>query len=107
MPKVRHTAAVDVEQIEWSKSARDEAGEWDYAEVRRTAAMRWRRAITTSTTATARGGAERDRPLRRAEPRAAKENVGFHWNALHDELGRARGAVSARKAIAGAATSAR
>ena len=71
------------DQIEWSKSARDEAGEWDYAEVRRTAAMRCASCNHYFD--------DSDRTRRELNatgrfvvqnPRAAKENVGFHWNAL-------------------------
>jgi phage terminase large subunit GpA-like protein len=71
------------EQIEWSKTARDENGEWDFAEVRRTAAMRCvscnfyfddsdrvRRELNTTGRFVAQN------------LRAAKENVGFHWNSL-------------------------
>jgi hypothetical protein len=71
------------DQIEWSKSARDEHGEWDYAEVRRTTSMRC--AICNHYFD------DSDRTRRELNAtgrfipqnsRAAKESVGFHWNAL-------------------------
>jgi Phage terminase large subunit (GpA) len=71
------------EQIEWSKSARDEAGEWDYAEVRRTAAMRCASCNhyfdDSDRTRRELNATGRFIPQ---NPRAAKESVGFHWNAL-------------------------
>ena len=71
------------EQVEWSKTARDENGEWDFAEVRRTAALRCVSCnfhfddsdrIRRELNATGRFVVQ--------NPRAAKENVGFHWNSL-------------------------
>jgi phage terminase large subunit GpA-like protein len=71
------------ENIEWSKSARDEHNNWDYEEVKRTTVLvcegcgnhfedndRTRRELN----ATGRFVA--------TNPKAASENVGFHWNAL-------------------------
>ena len=71
------------EQVEWSKSARDDFGEWDFEEVRRTAALRCE--------ACGRHYEDSDRARRelnatgrfvRMNPKAAAQNVGFHWNAL-------------------------
>lgn len=71
------------ENVEWSKSARNEHDEWDYEEVKRTTVLqcegcnhnfedsdRTRRELN----ATGRFVA--------SNPRAASENVGFAWNAL-------------------------
>jgi phage terminase large subunit GpA-like protein len=71
------------ENVEWSKSAKDDTGDWDFAEVRRTAALRCR--------ACNHYFEDTDRMRRELNargqfiaqnPKAASENVGFHWNAL-------------------------
>jgi phage terminase large subunit GpA-like protein len=71
------------ESVEWSKTAKDDAGEWDFAEVRRTTSMRCE--------ACGHHYDDHDRTRRllnatgsfvSQNPRAAAENVGFHWNAL-------------------------
>ena len=71
------------EQIEWSKSARDDQGEWDYAEVRRTAAMRCASCNhyfdDSDRTRRELNATGRFIPQ---NPRAAKESVGFHWNSV-------------------------
>ena len=95
------------DQIEWSKSARDEAGEWDYAEVRRTAAMRCASCNHYFD--------DSDRTRRELNatgrfvvqnPRAAKESAGFHWNALCTmSWGRACRAICGRRPSPGVATS--
>ena len=71
------------ENVEWSKSARNEHDEWDYEEVKRTTVLqcqgcnhnfedsdRTRRELNTTGRFVA------------CNPRAASENVGFAWNAL-------------------------
>ena len=71
------------ENVEWSKSARNEDDEWDYEEVKRTTVLqcggcnhnfedndRTRRELNASGRFVA------------TNPRAAAENVGFAWNAL-------------------------
>jgi hypothetical protein len=71
------------EQIEWSKDARDESGEWDFQRVRDTTAMRC---------ASCNHYFEDSDRMRRelnltgryviTNPNAPKENAGFHWNGL-------------------------
>jgi hypothetical protein len=71
------------ENVEWSKDARDETGEWNFARVRETASLRcegcghypedsdrMRRVLNAT---------GRYVP---ANANASPENVGFHWNAL-------------------------
>lgn len=71
------------EAVEWSQLARDEHGEWDYKEVRRTTVLRCescnydhedcdrvRRALAATG------------QFVRQCPQASAECVGFHWNAL-------------------------
>jgi phage terminase large subunit GpA-like protein len=71
------------ECVEWSKSARDETGEWDFDEVRRTTALRCESCNHYFN--------DSDRMRRelnatgqfiKKNPKASAENVGFHWNAL-------------------------
>jgi phage terminase large subunit GpA-like protein len=73
----------DWDNVEWSKDARDANGNWDFAAVRETTALRcnacnhyfpdtdaMRRILNASG------------QFVRTNPNAAPENVGFHWNAL-------------------------
>ena len=71
------------ENVEWSKAARGDGGEWNYEEVRR----------TTSLLCEGCGQAFEDSDRTRRElnetgryiasnPSANSENVGFHWNSL-------------------------
>ena len=82
-PRCSHRQAFLWENVEWSKTARDELGEWDFGEVRRTASLRCegcghhfadtdrnRRELNSSGRFVARN------------PKASAENAGFHWNAL-------------------------
>jgi hypothetical protein len=71
------------EQVEWSKDARDESGEWDFQKVRDTSSMRC--------AACNHYFEDSDRTRRElnlsgryvvTNPNAPKENAGFHWNAL-------------------------
>lgn len=71
------------ENVEWSKSARDETGEWDFTEVRRTTILRcehcnhyFEDSDATRRMLNATGH------FVRTNPNASVENVGFHWNAL-------------------------
>lgn len=82
-PKCDHRQPFRWECVEWSKSARDEQGEWDFAEVRRTASLRCESCNhyfdDSERTRRELNATGKFIPL---NPRAAKENVGFHWNAL-------------------------
>jgi phage terminase large subunit GpA-like protein len=71
------------EQVEWSKDARDESGEWDFQKVRDTTSMRCASCNHYFD--------DSDRTRRElnlsgrylvTNPNAPKENAGFHWNAL-------------------------
>jgi hypothetical protein len=71
------------ENVEWSKDARDESGDWNFAEVRATASLRCE--------GCGHQFEDSDRTRRRLNasgryvaqnPNASPENVGFHWNAL-------------------------
>lgn len=71
------------ENVEWSKSARDETGEWDFTEVRRTTILRcehcnhyFEDSDATRRMLNANGH------FVRTNPNASVENFGFHWNAL-------------------------
>src|SRR5208283_2979337 len=71
------------ENIEWSKSARNDEGEWDYEQVRATASMR-----CASCNHYFDDSDKTRRELNATGQfipqnlQASKENVGFHWNAL-------------------------
>jgi hypothetical protein len=71
------------ENIEWSKSARNDEGEWDYEQVRATASMRCASCnhYFDDSDKTRRELNATGRYIPQNE-RASKENVGFHWNAL-------------------------
>jgi len=71
------------ENIEWSKSARDENDNWDYQAVRQTTVL--------LCSGCSRPFEDTDRQRRElcasgkyvaANPKASAENAGFHWNAL-------------------------
>ena len=71
------------ENVEWSKSARNDEGEWDFEQVRATASMR-----CASCNHYFEDSDKTRRELNATgqfipqNTRASKENVGFHWNAL-------------------------
>lgn len=71
------------ENVEWSKSARNDEGEWDYEQVRATASMHCAACNhyfdDSDKTRRELNGTGRFIPQ---NTRASKENVGFHWNAL-------------------------
>jgi phage terminase large subunit GpA-like protein len=71
------------ENVEWSKSARNDEGEWDYEQVRATASMRCASCnhYFDDSDKTRRELNATGRYIPQNE-RASKENVGFHWNAL-------------------------
>ncbi len=71
------------ENIEWSKSARDENGQWDFGEVRRTASLRCEGCgFQFEDTDRTRRELNATGSFVPQNPRAARENVGFHWNSL-------------------------
>ncbi len=82
-PHCHHRQPWKWEQIEWSKDARDEDGQWDFQRVRET---------TTMTCASCNHIFEDGDRTRRelnltgryvaTNPNASKENAGFHWNSL-------------------------
>jgi phage terminase large subunit GpA-like protein len=82
-PHCHHRQPFKWEQVEWSKDARDETGEWDFQRVRDT---------TTMTCASCNHIFDDSDRMRRelnltgryvvTNPNAPKENAGFHWNAL-------------------------
>ena len=71
------------ENVEWSKSARNDEGEWDYEQVRATASMHCASCNhyfdDSDKTRRELNATGRFVPQ---NTRASKENVGFHWNAL-------------------------
>lgn len=82
-PHCHHRQPFKWEQVEWSKDARDESGEWDFQQVRDTTTMhcvscnhyfedsdRTRRELNNTGCYVT------------TNPKAPKENAGFHWNAL-------------------------
>ena len=99
LPRCGHRQPFKWECVEWSKSARDEFGDWDFDEVRRTTAMRcescnhhfddgdrMRRELNATASSSSKN------------PKASKENVGFHWNALCAmSWGQLGGVLSARQ----------
>ncbi len=71
------------ENLEWSKTARDEGGSWDFAEVRRTASLRCEGCgAQFEDTDRVRRELNATGHFIPQNPTAAKENVGFHWNSL-------------------------
>jgi phage terminase large subunit GpA-like protein len=82
-PKCEHRQPFKWECVEWSKSAKDETGEWDYAEVRRTTSLRCQSCNHYfDDTDRTRRELNASGQFVALNPKASKENVGFHWNAL-------------------------
>jgi hypothetical protein len=82
-PQCGHRQPFLWENVEWSRDARDETGQWDYRIVRDTAVMlcaSCRHAFPDS------DRTRRELNLTGAyvvtNPNAPRENAGFHWNAL-------------------------
>ena len=82
-PECGHRQPFKWENIEWSKDCRDENEQYDFARVRETTALRCEGCNVYLP--------DSDETRRRLNgtglfvaqnPKAAKENVGFHWNAL-------------------------
>ena len=82
-PRCRHRQPWKWEQVEWSKDARDESGEWDFQKVRESTSMRCASCNHYFE--------DSDRTRRElnatgryivTNPNAPRENAGFHWNAL-------------------------
>jgi hypothetical protein len=71
------------EQVEWSKGARDEDGQWDFQKVRDSTAMRCASCnhYFEDTDRTRRELNATGRYVV-TNPNAPRENAGFHWNAL-------------------------
>jgi phage terminase large subunit GpA-like protein len=82
-PHCRHRQPFKWEQIEWSKDARDETGQWDFQRVRDTATMQCVscRFIFEDTDRVRRELSLTGKYVV-TNPNAPRENAGFHWNAL-------------------------
>jgi len=82
-PQCGHRQPFKWENIEWSKDCRDENGQYDFARVHETTALR-----CEGCNAYLPDGDDMRRRLNATgqfvaqNPKAAKANVGFHWNAL-------------------------
>jgi phage terminase large subunit GpA-like protein len=82
-PKCGTRQAFKWENVEWSKSARKEDGDWDFEQVRTSTVLRcescnhyFEDSDLTRRELNATGGYVAQ------NPKASAENVGFHWNAL-------------------------
>jgi phage terminase large subunit GpA-like protein len=82
-PHCHHRQPFKWEQIEWSKDARDESGEWDFQKVRDTTTMH---CVSCNHYFDDSDRIRRELNLTgryvTTNPNAPKENAGFHWNAL-------------------------
>ena len=82
-PKCAHRQPFLWANVEWSKSARNDDGEWDFGEVRRTASLRCANCNHYfDDSDRTRWELNSTGLFVPQNPAASPENVGFHWNSL-------------------------